>query len=98
MVSIAVAALLTFLLRYIPVKLAARFSPKGTMAQVMAYMPLGIMLILVVYTFLVAESSQQAIRLGIGALAALSLEIKFGNTLLSFVSGLVVFSLTALFI
>ncbi|MCX2162263.1 AzlD domain-containing protein [Corynebacterium auriscanis] len=50
--SILIAALLTFLLRYIPVKLSSRISPDGTMAQVAAHMPLGIMVILVVYTFL----------------------------------------------
>ena len=96
-IAILVAALLTFLLRYIPVQLARRFSPEGTMAQVTGYLPLGIMLILVVYTFLEAESSQQALRLGIGALVALLMELKFSNTLLSFVAGLIVFSLTGLF-
>ncbi|OFT89989.1 AzlD domain-containing protein [Corynebacterium sp. HMSC28B08] len=96
--SILIAALLTFLLRYIPVKLSSRISPDGTMAQVAAHMPLGIMVILVVYTFLGAESSQQAMRLGIGAVVALLLEIRYGNTLLSFVAGMVAFSVTVFWI
>lgn len=97
-IAIVVAALITFLLRFIPVQLASRFSPKGTMAQVTAYLPTGVMLILVAYTFLEAESSQQALRLGIGAVVALLLELKYRNTLLSFVAGLIVFSVTGLFL
>lgn len=93
--AIFLAAVITFALRYVPLKLVSRLSPTGTVAKVTEHLPLGLMLILVVYTFLETDSTQQMLRLALGTIVALGLEIRFSNTLLSFVTGLIVYAMTA---
>lgn len=96
--AIGVSALITFLLRFVPMQMMRNLGPDSALGRLAEYLPPGLMLILVAYTFVQASSPTQALRLAIGAVIALVCELKWSNTLVSFCLGIAAFSLSSLWL
>ena len=95
-VSVLVCAAVTFGLRYLPLRVAHGLREREDLREISALLPAGLMLILVAYTFLEADSGVQLTRLAVAAVAALATQWISRNFLVSFVAGFAVYSLSAL--
>lgn len=95
-VAILTCAAVTFGLRYLPMRVAHRLRDREDLREISALLPAGLMLILVAYTFLQADSGIQVTRLASAAVASLAVHWVSRNFLVSFIAGFAVYSLTAL--
>ena len=94
--AIAVCAAVTFALRFIPVQLAHRYRDREDLQELSALLPAGLMLILVAYTLLEADSGVQLSRLVLAAAVSVLVNLASRNFLIGFVTGFAAYSLSGL--
>ncbi|MDO4918848.1 AzlD domain-containing protein [Kocuria sp.] len=92
--AIIVCAAVTFALRFIPVQVAHRFRDREGLEELATLLPAGLMLILVAYTLIEADSGVQLTRLVLAALAAVLVNLASKNFLLGFLAGFAAYALT----
>ncbi|GEC99162.1 hypothetical protein KVA01_13170 [Kocuria varians] len=95
--AIIVCAAVTLSLRLFPVMLAHRFRDREDLRELAALLPAGLMLILVVYTLLEADSGVQLTRLVLAAVVSVLVNLGVKNFLLGFVAGFLAYSLSGFF-
>lgn len=94
--AIIVCAAVTFSLRFFPVLLAHRYRDREDLQEFAALLPAGLMLILVVYTLLEADSGAQLGRLLLAAAVSVLVKLGTRNFLVGFVAGFLAYSLSGL--
>lgn len=97
-VALLLCAAITFGLRYFPLQLAGSYRESDHLKELSSLLPAGLMLILVAYTFIGAESSEQGLRLAIALAGSLLTELMTRNVLLAFILGIIFYSLTPIFL
>lgn len=96
--AIVVCTAITFGLRFIPIQVAHRYRDREDLKEISSLLPAGLMLILVAYTLLEAESGTQLSRLVLGAVGSLIVHFLTRNFLVSFLTGFVVFVVAGKFL
>ena len=96
--AIVVCAAVTYSLRLFPVLLAHRFRDQEDLREISALLPAGLMLILVAYTLLEAESGVQLSRLVFAALISVVVNVASKNFLIAFIAGFAAYALSGLFL
>lgn len=97
-VAIVLCAAITFGLRFFPLQVAGSYRESDDLKKLSSLLPAGLMLILVAYTFIGAESGEQGLRLAIAVAGSLLTELLTRNVLLAFILGIFLYSLTPLFL
>ncbi|MCT2021810.1 AzlD domain-containing protein [Kocuria marina] len=96
--AIVVCAAVTYSLRLFPVLLAHRFRDREDLREISALLPAGLMLILVAYTLLEADSGMQLSRLILAALISVVVNLASKNFLIAFIAGFAVYFLSGVFL
>ncbi|RKQ36778.1 AzlD domain-containing protein [Kocuria tytonis] len=95
--AVVVCAAVTFGPRFVPVLVAHRHRDREDLREFSALLPAGLMLILVAYTLLDADSGiQAATRLVLAAVVSVLVDLAARNFLVAFVAGFAAYSLSGL--
>ena len=94
--AILVCAAVTFALRFLPMQVAHRYRDREDLREFSTLLPAGLMLILVAYTLLEADSGVQLSRLVLAAVVCVVVKLTSGNFLVSFLAGFAAYALTGL--
>ncbi|RLZ04296.1 branched-chain amino acid export protein small subunit [Kocuria tytonicola] len=94
--AILVCAAVTFALRFLPMQVAHRFRNREDLTEFSTLLPAGLMLILVAYTLVEADSGTQLSRLVLAAVVSVLVNLASKNFLISFLAGFAAYSLAGL--
>ena len=94
--AILVCAAITFALRFLPMQVAHRYRDGEDLREFSTLLPAGLMLILVAYTLLEADSGVQLSRLVLAAAVSVLVNMASKNFLISFLAGFAAYSLAGL--
>ena len=94
--AIVVCAAVTYSLRLFPGLLAHRFRDREDLREIFTLLPAGLMLILVAYTLLEADSGVQLSRLILAAVISVIVNAVSKNFLMAFIAGFAAYSLSGL--
>jgi len=94
--ALLVCAAVTFALRFLPMQVAHRYRDREDLRELSTLLPAGLMLILVAYTLLEADSGVQVSRLVLAAVVAVLVNLGSRNFLLGFLAGFAAYSLSGL--